>query len=75
MSYSPPSIKDIHANKKREMTAILFKGHCANGGIRKKLQMPQVAPSTPPQQPYNHAPPSIKKQRKALEKVSKALRF
>ena len=71
----PPSIKDIRVFKKEQLSGVLYKGHCMYGGIRKKLRMPQAAPTTPPHRPDNSAPPSIKVQRRALEEARKQLPF
>ena len=72
---SPPSIKDNRGQKQQAMSSVLFKAHCRNGGIRKRLHMPLAAPSTPPHPTDNLAPPSIKGQRKALEEASRKLQF
>ena len=71
---SPPPLKDRRSLIKEGMSAILYKGHRVNGGIRKKLRM-QLAPSTPPHRTDNSAPPSIKGQRKALEEARRKLLF
>lgn len=66
---NPPSIKESRDLKKRGLSSVLYKGHRMYGGIRKKLRMPQAAPTTPPHRPDNSAPPSIKQQRLALEEA------
>ena len=68
---SPPSIKDNRGQTQQAMSSVLFKAHCRNGGIRKRLHMPLAAPSTPPHRPDN-APPSIKALRKDLRKEAVA---
>ena len=75
MVASPQPIKEIHGLRKQGMSAVLFKAHRRNGGIRKKLCLPLAAPSTPPHRPDNSAPPSIKGQRKALEEARRKLQF